>query len=426
MSSALLESDAPRGPGPTGGATTAFEPGGFTVPWTEPSRVPLPRHVYVHVPLCRSKCAYCSFYSAADSGAVPHDELVQATLEALTGWVVPEVQRVPLETLYVGGGTPTVLGEELMALVRGVRDILPLAPGAEVTVEANPESLSRALMSGLVDAGVTRVSIGVQSLDDDALTLLGRCYDRAGALAAIRTAVSAELDVSVDLMAGVPGVSPGSWLEALNAVVDSGAHHVSVYPLTIEDGTPIAEAIDEGRMGAPDEDATVDAMEVAARVLAERGLVRYEVANYARPGHESRHNTAYWTGWPYLGIGGGAQGMLSGDHARALGLVPAEETAVARVRYGYAADPFPMRVQQPLATFETLTAAEALREDAMLGMRMTCGIAEELAELAGVVRPLETLVADGLVVREAGRWRPTERGWLFGNEVFGRIWGAVE
>lgn len=426
MSSAFLDSEGLRGPGPTGGDTAAFQPGGLTVPWNEPSRVLLPRHLYVHVPLCRSKCAYCSFYSAADTGTLSHNELVRATLEALADWLVPEVQRVPLQTLYVGGGTPTVLGQELVALVRGVTELIPLAPGAEVTIEANPESLSRSLMSALADAGATRVSIGVQSLDDEALRLLGRCHDSREALAAIRTAVAAELDVSVDLMAGVPGVSAEAWLEALHAVVDSGASHLSIYPLTIEPGTPMAEAIAGGRMPAPDEDVTVDAMETAARVLAERGLVRYEVANYARPGRESRHNAAYWTGWPYLGIGGGAQGMLSGDQARALGIVPAEETDVARVRYGYANDPFPMRAERPLATFETLSAAEALREDAMLGMRMTEGIADELAVLAGVTAPLESLVRDGLVVHEGGRWRPTERGWLFGNEVFGRIWGAVE
>ena len=178
----MLDSDGLQGPGPTGGATAAFQPGGFTVPWNEPSRTPLPRHLYVHVPLCRSKCAYCSFYSAADSGAISHAELVSGTLEALAGWLVPEVQRVPLQTLYVGGGTPTVLGQELVALVRGLTELIPLAPGAEVTVEANPESLSPSLLRGLVDAGVTRVSIGVQALDDDALRLLGRCHDSREAL----------------------------------------------------------------------------------------------------------------------------------------------------------------------------------------------------------------------------------------------------
>lgn len=402
------------------------EMSGFTVPWNEPSRVPLPRHLYLHVPLCRSKCAYCSFYSTADDGRVAHADLVRATLDSLAEWIAPGVRPVPLETLYVGGGTPTVLGDALADLVRNTTMLLPLAPGAEVTVEANPESLTPGLLAVLADAGVTRVSIGVQALDDAALAFLGRCHDRREALAALSAAVESGLDVSADLMAGVPGVSPEGWCRALQEIVDAGVRHVSVYPLTIEPGTPMAEAIAAGRAPVPDEDATVDAMEAAAAMLAEQGLARYEVANYAVPGHESRHNTAYWTGWPYLAIGGGAQGMLSGDQARALGLVPEGETDVARVRYGYAADPYPMRAAQPLATFETMSAAEAFREDAMLGMRMTRGIAGELAELAGATRALESLLADGLVVHEGGRWMPTERGWLFGNEVFGRIWGAVE
>jgi len=415
-----------RGPGPTGGATAATPLAtGFSVPWNEPSRVPLPAHLYVHVPLCRSKCTYCDFFSRADDGSIPHGELVRRTLDLLRGWLGPEVRRVPLETLYIGGGTPTVLGSDLVALIRGITDVMPLAPAAEVTVEANPDSLTPDLLGDLARAGVTRVSIGVQSLDDAALQLIGRCHDRERALGAIRDAVAAGLDVSADLIAGIPGVSADAWAESLAGVLHAGVSHVSVYPLSIEPGTPMAAAIAAGTTPAPDEDGTVDAMNAAADLLEEHGLVRYEVANYALPGHESRHNTAYWTGRPYLGIGGGAYGMLDGDQARATGLAPVEETTVGRIRYGYVADPFPARTPSPLAFLESLTTEEALREDAMLGMRLTDGIGDELAERASVLGPLESLVADGLVIHEDGRWRPTERGWLFGNEVFGRIWGAV-
>lgn len=419
--------EAHRGPGPTGGATAAFpDMGGLTVPWNEPPRVPLPKHLYVHVPLCRSKCAYCDFFSRADDGSISHAELVEATLEMLRGWLLPTVRRVPLETLYIGGGTPTVLGDDLVTLVRELTAIMPLADGAEVTVEANPESVTPELLAGLVSAGVTRLSIGVQSLDDAALQLLGRCHDAKTALAAMRSAIEAGLDVGADLICGVPGLSHDVWLETLDAIVDAGVQHVSVYPLSIEAGTPMAEAIAAGRLAPPDEDATVAAMDAAAAVLTAKGFTRYEVANYATPGHESRHNTAYWTGWPYLGIGGGAHGMLSGETAFAVGLIPPEESEIVRVRYGYAAEPFPMRAEKPLTSFETMTAPEAFREDAMLGMRMTRGIADELVMLAGATGAMESLVADGLVVHEGGRWRPTERGWLFGNEIFSRIWGVVE
>lgn len=416
-----------RGPGPAGGAAAAFpDMNGLRMPWNEPPRVTLPKHLYVHVPLCRSKCAYCDFFSRADDGSISHAELIDATLETLRGWPLPTVRRVPLETLYIGGGTPTVLGDDLVTLVREITAIMPLAEDAEVTVEANPESVTPELLAGLVGAGVTRLSVGVQSLDDDTLRLLGRCHDAAAALGAVRSALEAGLDVGADLICGVPGLTHDAWVKALETVLGTGVKHVSVYPLTIEAGTPMAEALAEGRLAPPDEDATVAAMDAAAGILTAGGLARYEVANYAAPGHESRHNTAYWTGWPYLGIGGGAHGMLSGDMARALGLVPAEETDVARVRYGYTAEVFPMRAEQPLSTFETMTAPEAFREDAMLGMRMTQGVADELAVLAGATGAMESLVADGLVTHEGGRWRPTERGWLFGNEVFSRIWGGVE
>lgn len=412
----------------------ATEAAAFSVPWNEPTRVPLPEHLYVHVPLCRSKCAYCDFFSLADDGAISRAELVRTTIELLRGWLSPAVARVPLKTLYIGGGTPTVLGDDLLALIGGLTAAMPLAPGAEVTVEGNPDSLDERLIGGLKDAGVTRLSIGVQSLHDDALRLLGRAHDAAAAVEAVRAATAAGLEVSADLICGVPGVSAGAWLESVRGVLDAGARHVSVYPLSVEPGTPLAAAIAGGRVPAPDEDAAVDAMEAAARELQAAGLMRYEVANYALPGLESRHNSAYWTGRPYLGVGGGAHGMLTRAQACALALVEpeaasqggAEGADIGRVRYGYAQSALPAQERSPLAFIETLTTAEAAREDAMLGMRMSAGIDEGLARRAGTTGAMDSLVRDGLVTHSEGRYRPTVRGWLFGNEVFSRIWGAIE
>lgn len=399
--------------------------GRLVMPWDDP-RVPLPRHLYVHVPLCRSKCAYCDFYSVVDDGAVVHPEFAKTTLDLLRGWLADSVRAVPLDTAYFGGGTPTVLGNTLPVLIRAIQDVVPFAEGAEVTVEANPESLTEELLGHLVEAGVTRVSVGVQSLDDEALAWLGRPHNARAASEALGMVAAAGLDPSADLICGVPGISTVAWEASLHGVLDAGATHVSVYPLTVEEGTPLAAEIAAGRSPALDDDALADDMDAAARVLDSRGLVRYEVANYAVPGHESRHNSAYWTGKPYLGIGGGAHGMLNGRQARALGLVPDGHNDAARVRYSYAAAVYPSREESLLASLEALTEAEAAREDAMLGMRMTEGISEDLAERAGVVAVLESLVRDGLVVRRDARWRPTERGWLFGNVVFGRIWGAIE
>ncbi|MRS11539.1 MAG: radical SAM family heme chaperone HemW [Actinobacteria bacterium] len=391
----------------------------------EEARVPLPAHLYVHVPLCRSKCSYCDFFSRADDGSVSHSELVDETVALLRGWLTPKVHAVPLETLYVGGGTPTVLGTDLVRLLREIAAAIPLAPGAEVTVEANPESLTRELADALASAGVTRVSVGVQSLDDAALRWLGRCHDAAGAMDAMRVVREAGMNLACDLIAGVPGMSAEGWRAALESVVGAGAEHVSVYPLTIEDGTPLASAIERGEIAAPDEDEAAEAMRAASEVLRTGGLERYEVANYALPGRESRHNSAYWTGRPYLGIGGGAHGMLDAAQARATGLATGDFN-LGRLRYAYVSELLPDAPGAPFSLVESLTSDEAAREDAMLGMRMTCGIADELAEHAGVVRALGALAADGLVLSECGRWRPTERGWLFGNEVFGRLWSDAE
>ena len=397
--------------------------GRIAMPWDDP-RPSLPRHLYVHVPVCRSKCAYCDFYSRADLGTGDHPRLVRHTLGLLRGWLIPEVRRAPLQTLYLGGGTPTVLGDELVTLIKGVQAMVPFTDDIEVTVEANPESLTPGLAESLADAGVTRVSVGVQSLDDDALRRLDRRHDSASALAALRSVAEAGMQPSADLMCGIPGVSADTWERSLEGVVEAGAVHVSVYPLTVEQGTPLAARIAAGTADAPDEDAVVDGMDAAARSLGTFGFERYEVANYAMPGHRSRHNTAYWTGRPYIGVGGGAHGMLDVAHAQACMLAPDDGRDVARVRYSYVNDPFPGDQPSPLASLELLTALDAAREDAMLGMRMTDGIDDGAAERAGVTDVMRSLVDDGLVSHDDGRWRPTARGWLLGNEVFGRIWNA--
>lgn len=400
-------------------------PDALITPWND-TRVSLPRHLYVHVPLCRSRCAYCDFFTQVDDGIPDHAALVGHTVALLRGWHTSQVRWSPLETLYVGGGTPTVLGPHLVQLVRAIVEMVPLAAGAEVTVEANPESLTPHLAAALAGEGVTRVSIGVQSLDDAALSSLGRCHDAATALRAIATGLDAGLDVSADLICGIPGVSAEAWERSLRGVVEAGVSHVSVYPLTVEEGTPLAAAIADGSAPAPDEDAVVDGMHTAARVLHELGLERYEVANYARLGHRSAHNIAYWTGKPYIGVGGGAHGMVNEAQARALGLAPEAGGDVGRVRYAYASHVLPGDQLQPLSSIEHMTTAEGAREDAMLGMRMSDGIDEALAKRAGVVPALESLVTDGLVSHDDGRWRPTERGWLYGNVVFSRIWGVVD
>lgn len=410
-----------------------------------------PVSLYIHVPFCPSKCAYCDFVSAAVdvsapapggddamvTGATPRD-LGDAYVDAVLAHVAGAAEEGVLDavpTVYVGGGTPTLLGERLVRLVRGVRAVPGLAADVEFTVETNPETTSESLTHALVLAGVTRFSLGIQSFDDDVLAALGRCHDAMAAERAAAVLRDSGMPFSLDLICGVPGQSDTSWRDSVERAIATGAGHVSVYPLSIEDGTPLSRAIDAGVLPEPDSDTAAEMMETAADLLTAAGLERYEVASYARPGQASRHNSVYWTGGEYLGIGPSAASMMSTAMLRRLAR-PAYEAAAADATADSYADSDRVRIvwaetlgdflggglAQAPAQVETLSRADALREDAMLGMRMSSGITETLAEEAGVITALESLAASGLVARVEGRWRPTRKGWLLGNEVFSAIW----
>jgi oxygen-independent coproporphyrinogen-3 oxidase len=382
--------------------------------------------VYVHVPLCVSKCDYCDFCSVVTSERTADD--VTAALTAQASVLAPAGSLTHACTLYLGGGTPSVLGPRLPRLVMAMRTVFGVdGPGSEVTVEANPDSMVPALAGALAASGVTRVSLGVQSFDDAVLRVLGRAHD-AGAAARAAAAVTATgtLDLSVDLMCGVPGQDLRSWEETLATAVRTGASHVSVYPLTVEPGTPMDAEVLAGVLSAPDPDMAAEMMLLAEGMLEAEGLARYEVANYAVPGHESRHNTAYWTGRPYLAVGPSAHGMVAARDAVLAGVTAAAPPDAARLRYAYVAD-VGAWLDAPLSApseIEWLSADEVLREDAMLGLRLTAGIEDDLASRAGVVGVLASLVGEGLVEHVERRWRTTQRGWLLGNRVFGRVWAA--
>lgn len=392
----------------------------------------LPAHLYVHVPFCASKCAYCDFvsYAGADESAV--EAVFRGIRSQLSGWASTGLDGV-LETIYVGGGTPSMVSGEVVSLLAFIRRAFVVHPAAEITVEANPDSLTPQVARALAGAGVTRVSVGVQSFDDVILRVLGRRHDAAGALRACQSVMDEGMQLSVDLMCGIPGQSITSWSETLQRAAATGAHHASVYPLTIEDGTPLQVGISAGLLGEPDADAAADMMVLAKESMGYHGLARYEVANYAESArYESVHNTAYWTGRSYIGVGPGAFGMLDSATAVAAGMVPQDASTeggvpAARVRYGNAGVIDEWLVGRG-DSFELLDAEESAREDVMLGMRLTRGVRADSVEAAGLTGVLESLAADGLVERHGaevgGRWRTTDRGWLLGNQVFGRIWSG--
>ena len=393
--------------------------------------MPLPLALYVHVPFCLSKCAYCDFYSLAGQERM-HAPFVDATLFEAGHWSHYDLLD-DVSSLYVGGGTPTALGDELVRLLEGLRETGRLRSDAEITIESNPETTSAALVKALVTQGANRFSLGVQSFDDAVLRVLGRCHDARRAAEAAEVLSSSRTAFSLDLICGVPGQSPGSWRETLAQAVETGASHMSVYPLSIEEGTPLEAAIAAGDVPAPDPDVAADMMVVAEGVLGAAGLERYEVASYARPGSESRHNLVYWKGGAYLGVGPHAASMLPFE---VLARVAASEgwkvdelpggEPPARARFARDV-PLLEYLRAPLASpgpFELLTAAETAREDVMLGLRLTAGVSVQSAQDAGLRDVLLRLEGEGLVESREGRWRATQRGWLLGNRVFGAVWGG--
>lgn len=394
---------------------------------------PLPVSLYVHVPFCVSKCAYCDFYSRP-GGETLRAPFIDAALFEAGHWSHYDLlDDVP--TVYIGGGTPTILGDGLVRLVEGILQTAHVREGAEITVETNPETTDAGSVSGLIAAGVNRFSLGVQSFDDDVLRTLGRCHDASRAREAIGVLRGSGVGFSIDLICGVPGQTTESWEATLEEAVSCGARHLSVYPLSVEEGTPLHAAVAAGRIPEPDPDIAADMMLAAEVALTAAGMPRYEVASYAQPGHEARHNLVYWTGGAYLGVGPHAASMLPfetyRDIAGAEGWELPSANSVDAVRARFTREvTLEEYVRCPLASpgpVELLDASDTAREDAMLGLRTSCGISSQSVEAAGIEEVLAELAEQGLVeVSETpdgdARWRTTEQGWLLGNRVFEAVW----
>lgn len=359
------------------------------------------RALYLHIPFCVKRCKYCDFATAA----VPADDAhIDSYIEDLCLQIrrkAKEGELGSLETVYIGGGTPSHIGmSRLSMLLYALSLSMRLEPDVECSMEANPESLTGAMVRDIWALGVNRLSLGVQSFDDAVLSVLGRAHSAEAAKRAVATAHERFENVSVDLMCGIPGQSLDSFEASVQTAIELGVSHISVYPLTIEPHTPFDAMVLSGQLEEPDDDVEADHMQAAARILIQAGYERYEVASYAKPGYQCKHNIAYWTGVPYLGLGRSAASMT--------------QNAMRR-----------MRVQDGQVT-DDLNAAEMLAEDMMLGMRMSRGISDELVARATQTLPntreeLERLAREGLVEHAENRWRPTDRGWLCGNELYGAL-----
>jgi oxygen-independent coproporphyrinogen-3 oxidase len=359
------------------------------------------RHLYVHIPFCKHKCGYCDFNAYAGM-----DRLMPDYVDALERELMHARERFPfqqLETVYLGGGTPSLLSADLAArLLSFIRSTFNVAPDAEVTLEANPASTDEARVDAWMQGGVNRLSLGVQGFDPRALAVLERKTDAAQATRAFQLARAMGVaNISIDLIYAVPYQSRETWLETLRRAIDLGPDHVSTYCLSFEEGTLLFRRRESGKLPEVDTDLQWDQLDAACVELEAAGFRRYEVSNWARPGFESRHNHAYWRCRPVYGAGAGAH-SYSTD-----GAVAWRWWNVARPRE------YIVAVPAPKADGEELPARKAAAESLMLGLRTV----EGMAAPAGFDDELERLNRAGLIEWSGGRVVPTRRGLDLHNQI---------
>ncbi len=367
-----------------------------------------PLALYVHLPWCERKCPYCDFNSHAAED-IPQSEYVAALLADLDEELARAAGRA-LDSVFIGGGTPSLFSVAAIgALLEGIRTRAELAQDCEITLEANPGSAEAERFAGYRDAGVNRLSIGVQSFDDAALKRIGRVHDARGAHRAVEMARAAGFErINIDLMYGLPGQSLGGALADLEQALNHGVGHVSHYELTIEPNTLFHRFPPE----RPNEDVIWEMHGESVARLEDAGLQRYEISAHARRGDESRHNLNYWRFGDYLGIGAGAHGKLT-DAARGVVERSAKQRHPRRyMLHGAARTARRWAVPGPELPLEFMLNAGRLLE----------GFSEALFEartgvpVAAIDAPLEHAVARGLVERRDGMIRPTARGTRFLNE----------
>ncbi|MFZ5817388.1 MAG: radical SAM family heme chaperone HemW [Bacillota bacterium] len=408
--------------------------------------------LYVHIPYCQHKCGYCDFNSHAGSDRDEQERYVRALLAEMDRWARrPELEGVPVPTVFVGGGTPTLLeGPLLAAVLRGVRERFHLTPDAEVTIEANPGTVDveGEKLRLAFEAGANRLSFGVQARQPHLLQLLGRIHTADEVEAAVAAARAAGFtNLNLDLMYGLPGQTPAEFAETVRWALSLGPTHISAYSLIIEEGTPFFVDYEAGRLHLPPEEAEEAMFEEGSRLLAAAGFRHYEVSNFARPGFECRHNLVYWRNEPYLGVGCGAHSFLRLAAPLPNQGPPRPALTASRVQGGATVETAPgepgqlyrfwnlkhpgtyraalERGELPVEAGEVIDQAGEMAETMMVGLRLVEGVSEERFALRfgrpieQVFGPaLEKLTDLGLVERAGGHLRLTRRGLRLGNQVW--------
>ena len=400
--------------------------------------------LYIHIPFCKKRCFYCNF----DTQATCDDALLDAYIDALS-LQIRRASRAGLlgaiKTIYIGGGTPTYLGaRRLSSLIYIISLSVKLEQVDEFTIEANPESINEHLIKDIYALGVDRISLGVQSFCDEDLKAYGRVHnscDVQNAISAIKTRFD---NFSLDLICGAQTQSLESWKKCVELALKTEAKHISIYPLSVESGTPLCDALNAGTANVASEDLQADMMLAASEILENANMKRYEVASYAFKGFEAKHNIAYWTQNSYLGLGAASSSMMNAQDFNAVieaglfdanlfsneGSINLQNSSLNNIRIRFKASP---NIDEFISTnahtkieLDVLDEHEAILEDVMLGFRLSLGPSENLLQQACAKEPrlklcLQDLYQKELVYKDGNRFLPTEKGWLCGNEIFASI-----
>jgi len=381
------------------------------------SASPRPAGLYVHLPFCRSKCDYCAFASYPLAG---HD---------LSGYLTGLAREIDFyrghewcrerifSSLFLGGGTPTILdSRQLTNLLAHLRSAFTFNIGAEISAETNPNTVNPEKLAALRKAGVNRLSIGIQSFADSVLRRIGRSHTAAEGRLAVSLAREAGFtNLSLDLIYGLPGQTPAHFRDSLEQAADLGPEHLSVYQLSLDPGSRFAELADSGQLELPDEESETEMAETTVAYLGAAGYQRYEISNYARPGHQCRHNLNYWRNRSYLGLGAGAVACLSGLRLRN---TPVPERYIEAWSAG----------QPAWVEAEALGREASFRETVIMGLRLLEGVElQELRERFGLDphqyygRTLERLLARGLLEETATHLRLTAPALPVANQVLSEL-----
>jgi len=377
-----------------------------------PQRLEQPLSIYIHVPFCQKRCIYCDFatFTGQDHQMPAYVAAVEQEIERRAG----ELGRPPAQTVFFGGGTPSLLSPALLSrLLAAVDRRFTLDPRAEITMEANPGTLDEAALREVRALGVNRLSFGVQSLNDATLEVLGRIHSAQEALDAFAMARRCGFDnVSGDLIYALPSQEMADWQATLNGLLALDLPHLSLYALTPEEGTPLWKALERGALSLPVGDRAAEMYEWARDQLAAHGYHHYEISNWAKPGWESRHNMAYWVQTPYLGFGVSAHGYDNGERR---GNVRGLAGYLRRIEQG----------RDPAATVEQIDARRAQSDGMIFGLRLIDGIERAVFRRQHGVDPLEVWPGEIALLRAQGMLRVTpdhialtREAHLLGNYVW--------